>query len=172
MTKNLKIDLIALLADKLNDLDNEKFKALFSDEDFDSMDADEIIEELETELRYQGLLDSFNELNEKINNLFYPEESFDANKLIREYSSYKSQFKIDSYNSDRFCIRINGSFNTVVWVRFENNSYEIRLECKTLDNADWSKKETLENPRKIAVLNQVDSFIMYYFDNKERLGFL
>lgn len=172
MTKNLKIDLIDLLAEKLQDLDNEKFKALFSDKDFDSMDTDEIREELEIELRYQGLLDSFNELNEKINDVFYPEESFDANELIREKSLYKDKFEIDNYCSDNFAIRINGNLSSRIWIEFNNNSYDLTARYRNLENAYWYKSETLKKPTKEKLVNEVDELIKFYFENKELYKFI
>lgn len=172
MTKNLKIDLIALLAEELHNLDNEKFEKLFEDEDMDSIDFSDIREKLEDELYDLDLLDSFNELNEKINDVFYPEESFDANELIREKSLYKDQFEIDNYCSDNFAIRINGNISTRIWVKFNNNSYELDARYKTLDNASWYKDETLRKPTKEELVNKVDEFIKFYFENKERLRFL
>lgn len=172
MTKNLKIDLIALLAEELDNLDNDKFKALFSDEDFDSMDFNDIREKLEDELYDLELLDSFNELNEKINDVFYPEESFDANELIREKSLYKDKFEIDNYCSDNFTIRMNKNYKTYIWVRFDNNSYDLSVNYKTLDNADWRKTEILKKPKKEELLNKVDELIKFYFENKELYKFI
>lgn len=172
MIKKLKIDLIALLAEELHNLDNEKFEKLFEDEDMDSIDFNDIRKKLEDELYDLDLLDSFNELNEKINDVFYPEESFNANELIREKSLYKDNFKIDNYCSDDFTIKINKNYGTYIWIKFNNNSYELSVNYKTLDNAAWYKTETLKKPTKEELVNKVDEFIKFYFENKELYKFI
>ena len=172
MTKNLKIDLIALLAEELLNLDNEKLEKLFEDEDMDSIDFSDIREKLEDELYDLDLLDSFNELNEKINDVFYPEESFDANELIREKSLYKDKFEIDNYCSDNFAIRINGNLSSRIWIEFNNNSYDLTARYRNLENAYWYKSETLKKPTKEKLVNEVDELIKFYFENKELYKFI
>lgn len=172
MTKNLKIDLIALLAEELDNLDNDKFNKLFEDEDFDSMDFNDRREKLKDELYNLDLLDSFDELNEKLNDVFYPEEVFNANELIREKSLYKDKFEISNYCSNDFTIRINKNYKTYIWVQFNNNSYELSVHYITLDNAYWGKTDKLRKPTKEELVNKVDELIKFYFENKELYKFI
>lgn len=172
MTKNLKIDLIALLAEELDNLDNDKFNKLFEDEDFDSMDFNDRREKLKDELYNLDLLDSFDELNEKLNDVFYPEEVFNANELIREKSLYKDKFEISNYCSHDFTIRINKNYKTYIWVQFNNNSYELSVHYATLDNASWGKIDKLRKPTKEELVNKVDELIKFYFENKELYKFI
>lgn len=172
MTKNLKIDLIALLAEELDNLDNDKFNKLFEDEDFDSMDFNYRREKLKDELYNLDLLDSFDELNEKLNDVFYPEEVFNANELIREKSLYKDKFEISNYCSHDFTIRINKNYKTYIWVQFNNNSYELSVHYTTLDNAFWGKTYKLRKPTKEELVNKVDELIKFYFENKELYKFI